>query len=122
MMDINNIMNIYGFTDSAIVGILGQRIKKIRLRKNITQQQLAQIAGLDRTTIYEFENKGRPVSLLTFVQIVRALGKLDDLLPLLDEPEISPAQLAKFQGKQRRRAYPVHRPKINTANEPEPEW
>jgi transcriptional regulator with XRE-family HTH domain len=122
MMNINNIIDWYGYTDSAILEVLGLRVKRIRLRKNITQQKLADIAGLDRTTIYEFENKGRPVSLLTFVQIIRALGKLDDFGPLLEEPEISPKQLAQFHGKQRRRAYPIHRPEINMVNESEPEW
>jgi transcriptional regulator with XRE-family HTH domain len=108
--------------DPAIVRLLGERIKRIRLKKNITQQQLADRAGLDRTTIYEFENKGRPVSLLTFIQILRVLDKLDDLTPFLYEPEISPLQLAKLHGKQRKRAYPVIKPSLNILNEPEPKW
>jgi len=122
MMNINNITDLYAYTDTAILTIIGERVKRIRLRKNITQQQLADRAGLDRTTVYEFENKGRPISMLTFVQIIRALGKLDDLGPLLEEPEISPRELAKMQGRKRKRAYPVSKPVSGIVNVEEPEW
>jgi putative transcriptional regulator len=122
MTYINSNINWEAYTDGAILEILGNRIKQIRLNKNITQQQLANTAGVDRTTIYELENNGRSVSLKTFVQIMRALDKLNDLTPFLAEPEFSPSQIVKMKGKKRQRAYTITNT-VNYVREKDPdEW
>lgn len=96
-------MSIYGMSDRAILREMGRRLKRKRLDKNVSQQELADSAGLNRTTVSEIE-QGEPFTMLTFIQILRALDALEELDSLLPDPGISPLQLAKMKGKVRRRA------------------
>lgn len=98
-------MNIYGMSDRAILREIGRRLKRKRLEKNVSQQKLAELAGLNRTTIGEAE-RGTPFGVLTLVQILRALNALEEIDSFLPDPGISPLQLAKMKGKERRRASP----------------
>ncbi len=90
-------------TDPAIVKEICSNLKQMRLNKNLSQADLAQMAGLNRVTISRME-AGRAATLLTFVQVLRALDKLDVLDIFREESEISPLNLLKMQGKQRLRA------------------
>jgi transcriptional regulator with XRE-family HTH domain len=99
------IMNIYGMSDRAILREIGRRLKRKRLEKNLSQQRVAELAGLNRTTIRDIE-RGTPFGALTLVQVLRALGALEELNSFLPDPGISPLQLAKMKGKERRRASP----------------
>ena len=98
-----NINNWYAMSDPAILEEIGQRLKAFRLQKNITQEEMAQKIGVNRVTIGEIE-KGRPSSLLTFIQLLRGLDKLDLLSNISTVPTISPIQMAKLQKKSRQRA------------------
>jgi len=82
---------------------IGRRLKRKRLEKNMSQQRLAAMAGLNRMTVSEIE-RGSPFGVLTLVQILRALDALDEMDSFLPDPGISPLQLAKMKGKERRRA------------------
>jgi len=42
--------------------------------------------------------------MLTFVQVLRALGVLDELDSLLPDPGISPLEIARMKGRMRKRA------------------
>src|SRR6218665_553005 len=95
--------NWYGMGDPAIVRELGKYVKQMRMNKNITQQQLAENTGLDRLTISRFEN-GRSATLLTFVQILRGLDKLELLGAFHEAPEISPLKVAELEEHYRKRA------------------
>ena len=110
-------MNIYGMSDRAILREIGRRLKRKRLEKNVSQQKLAELAGLNRTTIGEAE-RGTPFGVLTLVQILRALNALEEIDSFLPDPGISPLQLAKMKGKERRRASP----KTADANKGEVDW
>ncbi|MGI8583948.1 MAG: helix-turn-helix transcriptional regulator [Chitinophagaceae bacterium] len=103
----SNITNWYGMSDPAILKEIGQKLKAFRLQKNITQEEMAQKIGLNRVTIGEIE-KGRPSSLLTFIQILRGLEKLEMLNNITPVPTISPIQMVKLQNKSRQRASPPH--------------
>ena len=59
-------MNFYGMSDKAILREIGRRVKQRRLTKNLTQESLAKMAGLNRMTIVKLE-QGKPSTLLTFV-------------------------------------------------------
>lgn len=102
MMDLNNI-NWEVMADPAIVKEIGKRLKQIRLNKNISQEELAKKSGLDRTTISRMES-GRAATLLTLIQVLRALGRLNILDIFLEEPEISPLNLLKIQVSKRKKA------------------
>lgn len=96
-------MDYYSMTDEALVKELGALIQKHRLRQNLSQQQLAEKSGLDRTTISYVEN-GRPGSTVTLIQILRGLELLDIFDHLKPTEELSPLQLLKLKGKERKRA------------------
>ena len=97
--------NFYSMSDSSIVNEICNDIKQIRLNQNMSQQELANRSGLNRVTISRMES-GRAVSLLTLVQTLRALGKLDILNAFNQEPEISPLKLFEIQEKYRKKASP----------------
>ncbi|MBI3234150.1 MAG: helix-turn-helix transcriptional regulator [Bacteroidetes bacterium] len=95
--------NISLSSDSAIVATLGAYIKHHRLEQNKSQQQLAEQAGINRSTLVEFE-KGMRTNLITFIQLLRALNLLEVLEQFKVTTQISPIQLAELEHKKRRRA------------------
>jgi transcriptional regulator with XRE-family HTH domain len=95
--------NWIAMADPEIVNEICQAVKQMRINKNISQQQIADIAGLDRTTISRMES-GRAVNLLTLVTVLRALDKLDILNVFKPEQVISPIKLLKEEEKKRKRA------------------
>ena len=78
-------------------------IGRRRLDKNLTQQVLADRAGLSRKTVSDLEREAG-VGLLTLVQVLRALGELEELDGFLPDQGPSPLQLAKLKGRVRQRA------------------
>ncbi len=99
----NTNTNWIAMSDSAIVSQIGAFIKNERLNSNRTQAQLAKEAGINKWTLGQIEN-GEAITLLSLIQILRALGAL----PLLDifsiKQEISPIELAKKAQQKRQRA------------------
>lgn len=53
---------------------IGDRIKKIRIEKNMTQEQLAWEANVDRTYMNHVENGRKNISVRSLEKIVNALG------------------------------------------------
>lgn len=96
-------MSLYGESDLSLLQQLGHRLRRARLRRNLSQQQLAERAGINRTTVSEYE-RGSSTSTMTLVQVLRALEMLEELDGFLPEPGPSPLDLARRQGKQRQRA------------------
>jgi len=95
-------MDYYSMTDKGIETEIGRRIKSLRLRKNITQQQLSKATALSLNTIKSLESgKGK---LITLITVLRELGALETLETFIPEVSISPLQLAKQKGIKRRRA------------------
>lgn len=95
-------MDFYILSDKGIEKELGGRIKALRLRKNITQKELAEATTLSLNAIKALES-GRS-KLSTLIAVLRELGALDHLDNFIPEISISPMQLAKMQGKERKRA------------------
>ncbi len=58
-----------------IKAVFGNKIKILRLEKNISQEELAHIAGIDRTYISDIEKGERNVSLLIIQKLAKALDK-----------------------------------------------
>ena len=110
-------MDWYGMSDKAIVRDIGKRIRQMRLNKNISQNTLSEKIGIHRVTLSKIE-RGQQISLLTLIQIMRGLGELQRLENIVLEDIISPIQLAKLQGKKRKRASR----QIEILEEKEPEW
>ncbi len=93
-----------GLTDEAFLTQLGGRVARLRLSKNLTQQQLAEQAGLGLRTVQRLELGVAATQLSGFVRICRVLGLMDRLEALVPEETASPMELLKLQNRQRRRA------------------
>lgn len=89
-------------TDDAVLARLGERLAQVRLRRELTQRELAAEAGVGATTVERIEG-GKSVTLANFVRVLRALGLQDQLLNLAPEPSLRPAELAERAGRPRRR-------------------
>jgi transcriptional regulator with XRE-family HTH domain len=64
-----------------IVKEFGERVKKVRLGKNMSQNDVAKILGTHRVYISGIERGMRNPSLITMEKIAKALGvKINDLI------------------------------------------
>lgn len=90
--------DLYGWTDTAIVRSIGQKIKNVRIAKKLTQAQLAEHCGLSSFSISQIEN-GHNTSLLSIVMILRSLQRLDLLEALTQEETINPLAIIEYQKK-----------------------
>lgn len=90
----------------AICSELGGRVKALRLAKNLTQQQLADMVTVSLSSIRRFEMKGQ-ASLEMVVKVAQALQVVQQLEPLLVQQKLSIADLEKQQNvHKRQRARP----------------
>lgn len=100
-------INWNGLTDTNAVARLGQEIKRMRLERNLSQSDIATHTGLDRSTVQRLEG-GRAATLLTVVQVLRALDHLDLLDPWVQERKATPMMLLEqeeaYQRQKRKRA------------------
>ncbi|MFC5049694.1 helix-turn-helix domain-containing protein [Rubritalea spongiae] len=92
-------------TNESLLRELGTRVEQLRIRKNLTQAQLAKEAGIGKRTLERFE-KGETVQLTTFVAILRVLDLLNPLLDLIPDQNHSPMQQLLQEKKMRYRASP----------------
>lgn len=95
-------MNFLLMSDKAIATDIGCRFKRLRLRHNLTQQQLAEAVALSLNAIKALEKGSAKLS--TMIAVLRALGDLEQLNHFIPETLLSPLQLAKQQGRVRQRA------------------
>ncbi len=95
-------MDLYSMTDKGIGVEIGHRLRSLRLRRNLTQQQVANAAALSLNAIKSLESgKGK---LSTLIPVLRELDALDTFDNFIPEPPISPLQLVRQKGKKRLRA------------------
>jgi putative transcriptional regulator len=95
-------------TSNQIEAALCRRLETIRLSHNMTQQQLAEEAGVSLRTIGRLE-KGQGVSLDTFIRVLTALRIQHSLESLLPDPTVRPIERVGAGTRERKRARPVPR-------------
>jgi transcriptional regulator with XRE-family HTH domain len=98
-------MDWNGLSNTAIIEEIGKRLKTYRLKKRLTQQQLAERAGVSLFSVAQIEN-GKSVSLGILLSVMRALRLLDNLEMLLPEIGISPIEILQLKGKTPQRIRP----------------
>jgi transcriptional regulator with XRE-family HTH domain len=90
-------------SDRTILVELGQRLRGARLERNLSQEAVAEEAGIGRHTLQRME-AGESPSLINFVRVLRALGLLGELERLLPGPGPSPIDELDRRGRRRQRA------------------
>jgi transcriptional regulator with XRE-family HTH domain len=56
-----------------ILRLFGERLRELRTERNLSQERLAELAGLDRNYIGQIERAERNVALVNIVRIAKAL-------------------------------------------------
>ena len=97
--------DIYAYSDKALLKMIGERLKNIRLERNITQKDLAKSAGIGLSSVSSLEGGGG-TSLLTLIAALRALEALEIAEGLYggENDGISPIEYMKvLDGRKRRK-------------------
>ena len=96
--------------DNAVLAQIGLFVQQSRLRQNKNQQQIADAAGVNRSTLSQIEN-GKGGTLISLIQILRVLGQLSFVKAFQVEDKPSPMYLATLEMKKRKRARNTNGPK-----------
>jgi transcriptional regulator with XRE-family HTH domain len=105
------------YSDDALQFMIGQFIQQSRINQNRSQQEVANAAGINRSTLSQIEN-GHGGTLLTLIQILRVLDQISFLKVFQVEEKASPLYLAKMEMKKRKRARKTNDPKLYSL----PDW
>ena len=110
----------YLVSDRALLKVIGQKMKQLRLGANISQKTLAERCGLSDFSISQIEN-GKNTSVLSLLMVLRALNELDMFDRFFQEEPMSPIAYAEVMRKSRK---PQRVRKSNTTitTKPESEW
>ena len=98
-MNLNSLL-----TDNQVLSEIGHRLARLRLEKNMTQNELAQEAGVGLRTVQRLEKGAVATQMSGFIRICKVLGLIERFDLLIPEPTVSPIALLKQKGKQRQRA------------------
>lgn len=101
---IQNNVSWRDLSDTAIAQRLAVYIKNQRLQANQTQKELATSAGVGLRTLIGIESGGINMTMLTLIQLLRALDSLNVLEGFEVKEQISPLLLAKQELEKRKRA------------------
>ena len=89
--------------------VLGERLKSLRIHKNLDQATLAKQAGISVRTLRNLETGGGS-SLRTLIQVVRGLGREAWFETIAPVPSINPLMLTR-KALPRQRASKPRKPK-----------
>lgn len=73
---------------TTILSKVGENLKLARLRRRLTTAQVAERAGITRTTLWSIEKGAAQVSLAAYAQVLFVLGLEKDLLKLGEDDEV----------------------------------
>ena len=82
---------------------VGAQLRQLRLRKQIDQKQLSEMAGVALNAVKNLES-GKGATVSSLIKVLRALGRADWLQSLAPPVSISPLQLLKAKQPRQRAA------------------
>jgi len=89
-------------TPEELQWVLGERLRRLRLDRNLDQRTTAEKAGISEKALRNLE-AGRGSTLETLIRVLKALGYLQGIDVLVPEPSINPLDLLR-QSKAPQRA------------------
>ncbi|MEX0890306.1 MAG: helix-turn-helix transcriptional regulator [Balneolaceae bacterium] len=95
--------NWVSLSDKALMEQIGTFVRHHRLQQNKTQDELAEEAGISRSTLSLLE-RGEAVTALTLLQVLRVLDQLQIMDSFRVEETVSPMALARLEKEKRQRA------------------
>ena len=93
---------------------LGRRIKAARIDTPLTQEELAERAGISLSTIAAIE-RGADARMASYLCVLRALNMLENANAFVPEQPVRPTQLAKLGRERKRATSPTRRKDSNDA-------
>lgn len=90
-------------SNAAILELIGKRFLQARLNEGLEQQELADKAGVNVSTVQNLERGKRSVGMIKVLAIMRALGKLHEIDNFMPEPPIKSASLLTTRNEKRKR-------------------
>lgn len=87
--------DIYMLSDVQLEKRIGEKIKHIRLKRNITQQSLAEAASISLSSLKKIE-AGEVGTFNSLLRVLRTLGMLETIFGLFEEERMSPNEYYKF--------------------------
>jgi transcriptional regulator with XRE-family HTH domain len=103
----NDISYISLLSDAAILKKVGEFVKAKRIDQNLTQDEVAELAAISRSTLSLLE-RGDNIVLGNLLKVLRVLDALYVFEQFKVTEQISPIQLAKEDEKKRKRASRNH--------------
>lgn len=92
MLRIANVMETRTITllpkAQRILEQLGEHIRLARLRRKLSAEQVAERAGINRTTLWNIEKGMATVTMGAYCQVLLVLGLLEDLLKVAADDEL----------------------------------
>lgn len=113
--------NIYILTDIELCNRIGVKIKTVRLKQNMSQDELADKSGVSISTIKRMED-GEVKTLESLIRILRTLGKLDIFIPLVEEEQLSPNEYYELTNKTNKHKRKRASKGYKIENKEESEW
>lgn len=113
--------NIYILTDIELCNRIGVKIKTVRLKQNMSQEELADKSGVSISTIKRMED-GEVKTLESLIRILRTLGKLDIFIPLVEEEQLSPNEYYELTNKANKHKRKRASKGYKIENKEESEW
>ena len=95
-------MDWTSLSNSVIIKEIGKRLKEYRLKKRLSQKDIADQAGISLFTVTKIES-GKQVSISMLLRVMRVLRLLDNFEFLLPEIGPSPIEMLKLKGKMPKR-------------------
>jgi len=90
---------------------LGDRLRELRILKNLDQRALAARAGISLNAVRHLET-GQGARVHSLLKVLRALGRADWLETLAPTVSISPLQMLRSGNRERRRVRQPVRPDV----------
>lgn len=108
-------------TDIELCNRIGVKMKTVRLKQNMSQDELADKSGVSISTIKRMED-GEVKTLESLIRILRTLGKLDIFIPLVEEEQLSPNEYYELTNKANKHKRKRASKGYKIENKEESEW
>nr|MBP7472390.1 helix-turn-helix domain-containing protein [Prevotella sp.] len=96
--------DIYGMSNSDIISKLGMRFKEYRILLHMTQQDVAEKAGVSIFLISQLESgKSNNITMGSFLSLLRSIGFLAEIQKILPDIPPSPEEIERMNKRKKER-------------------
>ena len=113
--------DIYMLSDLQLGKRIGGKLKAIRLKRNITQQSLAEASSISLSSLKKIE-KGEIGTFDSLLRVLRTLGILESISALFMEDQMSPSEYYEMVNKAKKNTRKRAAGKIPADKKDESEW